>query len=204
MFLSDVSGMPPVVSAAWRQSCNAAHVVKYRRQKHQHFIIAVLCCRPLYASLGHGIRQACGSVAALALTATASDAAIKGIKSALRMAAVRVVKAPMFRANLVLTVQERAHRNTELAQLCDTIASTKQLVVVFCIEKSTCEKLCVRVMENFNGIRAAAFRGGLEASTRDNMLAMCRHKILDVLFSTLAVRLGVHVPVNTVIHWDVP
>jgi superfamily II DNA helicase RecQ len=82
------------------------------------------CCRPLYSTLGVGICSALGGVTpVMALTATASDSTITRIRNDLRVRDAVVVKAPMYRQNLVLKVQRRA-AVTEKYQLRDRGVST--------------------------------------------------------------------------------
>jgi superfamily II DNA helicase RecQ len=114
-----------------------------------------------------------------------------------------VVKAPMFRENLYLSVVRRA-AVMEHAQLHDLLSKSRKLTVVFCNKKGTCEILASRMGGHLTDLAVGVFHGDLKSAARDSVLARCRNNELHVLFCTLAFGLGVDVDVRTVIHWDVP
>lgn len=139
----------------------------------------------------------------MALTATASNTTIKEIQAALSVRDSLVVKAPMLRTNLHLSVHRRATAMAH-AQLYDLLASSKKLTVVYCNKKEACETLAAVMGSSLKNCAVGVFHGGLDSSVRDDVLARCQDARLHVLFCTVAFGMGINLAVRSVIHWDVP
>jgi ATP-dependent DNA helicase RecQ len=161
-------------------------------------------CRSEYAVLGRTLQAAVGRKPILALTATAAEHTVKALKQCLRMPTPTVIRGPLFRGNLHLSVVAKAHSSNELAQMLATLRGNDTLAVVFCNRKKACDDLKKRVLEKEPTWRMATFHSGQDSAARDHILQECRKRRMEVLFCTTAFGLGVDVRVRTVIHWDVP
>jgi ATP-dependent DNA helicase RecQ len=142
-------------------------------------------------------------VTILALTATASDDTIQYIKTSLLQQHVQIVKAPMLRSNLHLSVLPRAGPNNRIAQLCSMLLDTQPMVIVYCNEIRTCASLQQYVAEHLP-LRLDMFHGDLCEDRKGYVLQRCHGGEVDVLFCTLAFGMGIDLRVQSVIHWDVP
>jgi ATP-dependent DNA helicase RecQ len=161
-------------------------------------------CRAEYKDLGRALHLAVGRRPVVALTATASEHTVNALKQSLRMSTPTIIRGPLFRRNLYLSVKVKADRSMQLAQLQKELQGCDMLAVVFCNRKHACEDLRKRIQEREPGWRLATFHSGLHAEAREQILQECRDMKMDVLFCTTAFGLGVDVRVRTVLHWDVP
>jgi superfamily II DNA helicase RecQ len=174
--------------------------IRLTKQHQEHH----LRCRTEYRELGRLLLAAVGKKPVLALTATAADSTVHALTNALRMTNPTIIRGPLFRSNLQLSVQARASNSMQLAQLLCFLQASDRLAVVFCNRKKTCEDLCARLAEKQPDWKITSFHGGLCSAARDSILQQCRENATDVLFCTTAFGLGINVNVRTVIHWDVP
>jgi ATP-dependent DNA helicase RecQ len=164
-----------------------------------------LVCRPAYEALGRSVRVAVGdaNVPIIALTATATDKTVMHIQRHLMSSRATVIKAPMFRSTLNLTVEERASYSMRHVQIVDMLRWSEPPCVVFCNEKATCNEL-FEVAGKEREWKVAVFHADLKAAEKQAVLNECQEGGIRVLFCTLAFGMGISVTVNTVIHWDVP
>jgi ATP-dependent DNA helicase RecQ len=164
----------------------------------------VCTCRAEYKNLGKVLTASVGKVPIVALTATATAQSLNIIQRSLSMQAPTVIRSPLFRPNLNVSVVVKAQPNMQLAQLQQSLQSSEMLAVVFCNRRKECEELCKRTRTKLPGLRVATFHSALDAAVKESILKWCREGKINVLFCTSAFGLGIDVTVRTVLHWDVP
>jgi superfamily II DNA helicase RecQ len=148
------------------------------------------CCRPLYSILGMGICSNLGGVTPItALTATASDSTISRIKNDLCVRDAIVLKAGMYRRNLVLRVQRRT-AVTERYQLRDLLTVAQPLCVVFCNKKATCEEMCKSMSCMMPNATVEVLHGVMDSRLSEEMLGRCRRKELQLASAVLCFGIG--------------
>jgi superfamily II DNA helicase RecQ len=140
----------------------------------------------------------------LALTATADKQTIEAMKRSLWIHSPTIVRGPLFRGNLYLSVSVKADCSMQLAQLQETLHSSETLCVVFCNRTRACEDLRKRMQNKLPSWRFAAFHSDMCTHERESTLQQCRDKHIYVVFGTTAFGLGIDIIVRTVLHWDVP
>ena len=74
-----------------------------------------------------------------------------------------ILRGPLFRRNLHVSVTVKADESMQLAQLEQALEAYEQLTVVFCNRKRACEELCLRMGARLRGRECSAFHGGLTA-----------------------------------------
>jgi ATP-dependent DNA helicase RecQ len=144
-------------------------------------------------------------VPVLALTATATGEAITAIRDIeANGCATRVVRAPMARSNLHLSVRQKADFSMQDGQLLLEVQRAKKPCLMFLNSQHRCERKAEVIRMQFEGLRVSPFHAGMSVQRR-NMIsksAMCSE--LDVLCCTVSFGMGVNVRVNSVIHWELP
>jgi ATP-dependent DNA helicase RecQ len=167
--------------------------------------IRTVAYRPDYSILGESVEQAIGCRPVLALTATATGDAISAIRgmwdNGLR---TTVVRAPMLRSNLYLSVEYKAGVNMQDGQLLSSVQAAAKPCLVFLNSQHRCERKAELIMTQFEHYRVSPFHAGMSLERKNSVLRAAVRSELDVLCCTVAFGMGVNVPVKTVLHWEVP
>ena len=158
--------------------------------------------RPAYHSLGE-IARGLGRPVISAFTATASEAVIGAIKSALfGQADVRVVAGNADRPNIsyaVLPVLSRGFAFTHLA------GTTRKPLLVFCGTRNRVEMAARTIMRRRPGAPVRFYHAGLDREERAEVERWFLTSTDGTLIATCAYGMGVDKPdIRTVVHADVP
>ncbi|GAA3021775.1 ATP-dependent DNA helicase RecQ [Streptomyces fulvorobeus] len=162
--------------------------------------------RPEYLRLVDAVTNL-GSPPVLALTATASPPVQSDITRRLGMQTPEVVVGGFDRPNISLTMRYTEPASTEpqaVDDRCvDVLLQQETPALVYALTHARCEVLADRLRRN--GLRAAAYHGGLSSGTRAGVQDAFFAGNLDVVVATSAFGLGVDKPdIRTVVHAGVP
>jgi ATP-dependent DNA helicase RecQ len=162
--------------------------------------------RPEYLRLTDVVTSL-GSPPVLALTATASPPVQSDITRRLGMRTPQVVVGDFDRPNISLSMRYTEPASTEpraVDDRCvDVLMQQKTPALVYALTHARCEALAERLRRN--GLRAAAYHGGLPAGTRASVQDAFFTGSLDVVVATSAFGLGVDKPdIRAVVHAGVP
>lgn len=156
--------------------------------------------RPEYAAL-NGLRERFPGVPMAALTATA-DAQTRGdILRVLGLRDASVHVTGFDRPNIRYTIAEK-HRPFD--QLSRFLAARRDDAgIVYALSRRKVEAVAERLCAE--GIRAAAYHAGLDASTRGRVQDRFLRDEVDVVVATVAFGMGIDKPnVRFVVHYDMP
>jgi ATP-dependent DNA helicase RecQ len=160
---------------------------------------------------GHDFRPEYRELAALrdrfphaifaAFTATATPVVERDIRGQLALLDAPSFRGSFNRENLYYDV--RPKRNA-FEQLLAYVAEHNGLAgIVYCATRSTTEDVAERL--RVNGVRAAAYHGGMDSAERDRVQEAFVHDDIDVVVATVAFGMGIDKPdVRFVIHYDLP
>lgn len=170
------------------------------------YITATTGCRMAYSKVGV-VREWWPSVPVAGVTATATEDTISQICTTLRLVNVRLLKSPVMRSNLHLSVQKISMSGVEKYQplLRKTLAHMQEGgLLVFCQRKAECKKVYEVLLSAANGA-VAMFHSDLSDAEKTWAAAEFTKGAVKVLICTVAFGLGVDVPnVRCVIHWGPP
>lgn len=172
--------------------------------------------RPAYRALGNLKRRfsrPSGPVPILALTATATHEVTDDIVTQLGMERPTVVRGSFFRPNLHLSIYKKTGRDGTdgPGAVTDSRAALLRLVchrlsesgIVYCLSRKSVESTAEFLQKN--GVRAAAYHAGLEASLRSQTQEAFKRDDIHVIVATVAFGMGIDKSnVRYVIHRDMP
>jgi ATP-dependent DNA helicase RecQ len=141
----------------------------------------------------------------VALTATATAETIAAIQE-LQMNHVcsKLVRAPMFRPNLHLSVVQKAGENMQDGQLLAVVSNTAKPCLIFFNSQHRCERKAMQIREQYVQLRVSPFHAGMTPERKNSILRDAMNCRIDVMCCTVAFGMGVNVPVKSVIHWELP
>lgn len=143
-----------------------------------------------------------GKAPIIALTATATPKVQNDIQKNLDMLDAQVFKSSFNRANLYYEVRPKQGDVTK-----DIIKFIKnhegKSGIIYCLSRKKVEELAEVL--SINGIKAAPYHAGMDASTRSGNQDKFLMEEVDVIVATIAFGMGIDKPdVRFVIHYDIP
>ncbi len=165
--------------------------------------------RPSYRNLA-ALKERCGNLPVLALTATATDAVARDITEQLGMRDPLVIRGSSFRANLHIHAFKKAgaKRDSAVPPTREAIlrliqARPGQSGIVYALSRKSVEGTAEFLQAN--GVRAKAYHAGLPAEERESVQEAFRRDDIDVVVATIAFGMGIDKSnVRFVIHRDLP
>jgi ATP-dependent DNA helicase RecQ len=157
--------------------------------------------RPDYLRLG-AAAEALGRPTILALTATAAPPVRDEIIERLGLREPELVIRGFDRPNLHLTVERHHDAGRKLRALREYVAAAEPPGIVYVATRRAAESLAAELCDD--GLRAAAYHGGMRARERDDVQARFMRDDLDAVVATTAFGLGVDKPnVRWVVHAEI-
>jgi ATP-dependent DNA helicase RecQ len=141
----------------------------------------------------------------LALTATATADAVSAIREVQANGlTTRVVRAPMHRSNLYLSVEQKSTSSMQDGQLLSVVQRAAKPCLVFLNSQHRCEEKARLISMQYENMNVSAFHAGMSHEYKNRVLRSAMSSEMDVLCCTVAFGMGVNVAVRTVIHWELP
>jgi ATP-dependent DNA helicase RecQ len=157
--------------------------------------------RPEYLRLG-AAAQALGRPTVLALTATAAPPVRAEIAERLGLRDPLVVVRGFDRPNIRLAVQRHHDEERKLHALREHVAAAPPPGILYVATRKAAEQLAAELCED--GLRAAAYHGGMRGPERDAAHERFMNDELDVVVATTAFGMGVDKPgVRWVVHAEI-
>ena len=156
--------------------------------------------RPEYRRL-RPIMEQIGKVPIIALTATATEKVQQDIQKNLNMLDAAIFKSSFNRPNLYYEVRPKVDVLREIIKYIKN--HTGKSGIIYCLSRKKVEEVAQTL--NVNGIKAAPYHAGLDASARAKHQDMFLMEKVDVIVATIAFGMGIDKPdVRFVIHHDIP
>lgn len=142
-----------------------------------------------------------GKAPIIALTATATPKVQHDIQKNLDMLDARVFKSSFNRSNLYYEVRPKIDPTKDIIKFIKN--NEGKSGIIYCLSRKKVEELtellCV------NGIKAASYHAGMDASTRSANQDKFLMEEVNVIVATIAFGMGIDKPdVRFVIHYDIP
>ena len=142
-----------------------------------------------------------GKAPIIALTATATPKVQHDIQKNLDMLDAQVFKSSFNRSNLYYEVRPKVDPTKDIIKFIKN--NEGKSGIIYCLSRKKVEELtevlCV------NGIKAAAYHAGMDASTRSANQDKFLMEEVNVIVATIAFGMGIDKPdVRFVIHYDIP
>jgi ATP-dependent DNA helicase RecQ len=161
--------------------------------------------RPEYSELAESLQRSVGGVPVVALTGTATAEAIVAIQQLQQeQLCTEIVRAPMFRPNLFLSVEQKAGENMQDGQLLSVVSKAAKPCLIFLNSRHRCERKAWQIRVQFPQLRVCSFHAGMQQERKNSILSDAMNCKIDVMCCTVAFGMGVNVPVKSVIHWELP
>lgn len=143
-----------------------------------------------------------GKAPIIALTATATPKVQNDIQKNLDMLDARVFKSSFNRPNLYYEVRAKmGDTNKDIIKFIKNHEGKSG--IIYCLSRKKVEELAEMLC--INGIKAAAYHAGMDASTRSGNQDKFLMEEVDVIVATIAFGMGIDKPdVRFVIHYDIP
>ena len=156
--------------------------------------------RPEYRQLAL-VRERFPEVPVMALTATATERVRVDIVKQLRLREPRQYVASFNRPNLTYRVTAKSGAYDQLLELIR--GRKNESGIVYCQSRKSAESIASRLCDD--GIRAAPYHAGLDASDRSKQQESFLRDEVRVICATIAFGMGINKPnVRFVIHYDLP
>jgi ATP-dependent DNA helicase RecQ len=151
------------------------------------------------------LEKSVGRVPVVALTGTATAEAIAAIRQVQQEhLCTEIVCAPMFRPNLLLSVEQKAGENMQDGQLFSVVSNAAKPCLIFLNSQHRCERKAWQIRVQFPQLRVCPFHAGMQKERKNSILSDAMSCKIDVMCCTVAFGMGVNVPVKSVIHWELP
>ncbi|MDR0544204.1 MAG: DNA helicase RecQ [Odoribacteraceae bacterium] len=142
-----------------------------------------------------------GRAPIIALTATATPKVQHDIQKNLDMLDARVFKSSFNRPNLYYEVRPKSDPARDIIKYIKN--NDGKSGIIYCLSRKRVEELTELL--NVNGIKAAAYHAGMDASTRSINQDRFLMEEVSIIVATIAFGMGIDKPdVRFVIHYDIP
>ena len=160
--------------------------------------------RPEYRRIREMVDEINPEVPIVALTATATPKVREDIMKNLNMVKPDVYISSFNRGNLYYEIRPKGKKEQVNRQIVQFIKQHEgKSGIIYCLNRKTTEEIAEVLMAN--GIRAAAYHAGLDASTRSDRQDKFLMEDVDVIVATIAFGMGIDKPdVRFVIHYNMP
>ena len=160
--------------------------------------------RPEYRKIRKMLDSIEKGIPLLALTATATPKVQSDIIRTLNMLNPNIFKDSFMRHNLFYEIRPKVSKDAAQKDIIKFLKKNKgKSGIIYCLSRKSTEDIAVLLC--VNGIKAAAYHAGLDASKRSENQDKFLMEELDVIVATIAFGMGIDKPdVRFVIHYDVP
>lgn len=163
--------------------------------------------RPDYRRIGQMLRAFPSGLPILGCTATANDRVIEDVREQLDSEGgsdgIRVLRGPLSREGLALSVLDLPQQADRLAWLATNIATLPESGIVYCLTQRDTE-----LVGNFlriQGYPVATYHGDLDGDLRESIEAQLTKGSIKVIVATSALGMGYDNPrIGFVIHYQSP
>lgn len=161
--------------------------------------------RPEYRKIRHIIDNIHQKIPIMALTATATPKVQSDIVKTLKMQNPKVFISSFLRSNLYYEVRPKLSNESAIKDIIKFIKhpETGRCGIIYCLSRKSTEDIANIL--RINGINAAAYHAGLDASVRNDTQDKFLMEEIDVIVATIAFGMGIDKPdVRFVVHYDIP
>ena len=142
-----------------------------------------------------------GKAPIIALTATATPKVQHDIQKNLDMLDARIYKSSFNRPNLYYEVHAKQDTTKDIIKFIKNHEGKSG--IIYCLSRKKVEELAEVLC--INGVKAAPYHAGMDASTRSTNQDKFLMEEVDVIVATIAFGMGIDKPdVRFVIHYDIP
>ncbi|MGB1206987.1 MAG: DNA helicase RecQ [Chitinophagales bacterium] len=195
------------------ETLTKAETIEFFKQLHISFIAVdeAHCIsewghdfRPEYRRIREMVDEINPDVPIIALTATATPKVREDITKNLHMVRPDVYVSSFNRDNLYYEIRPKGKKEQVSRQIVQFVKQNEgKSGIIYCLNRKTTEEIAEVLMAN--GIRAAAYHAGLDASTRSDRQDNFLMEDVEVIVATIAFGMGIDKPdVRFVIHYNMP
>lgn len=132
------------------------------------------------------LRKQIPEIPIIALTASATSAVLKDIKTQLELKAPKVFRTSFARKNIALKVENSEDKYGEILR---TLNLTPTPTIIYCSSRRETEQ--INQLLNSNGINATYFHGGLNSNQKQDKLLAWQSERVQVMAATNAFGMGI-------------
>lgn len=160
--------------------------------------------RPEYRKIKGMLNEIEDNIPIVALTATATPKVQSDIVKTLGMKDPEIFISSFLRDNLYYEIRPKPSKQDAIKDIIKFIKKGgNKSGIIYCLSRNSTEELA-EVLQ-VNGINAAAYHAGLDASIRSERQDQFLMEDVDVIVATIAFGMGIDKPdVRFVIHYDIP
>ncbi len=160
--------------------------------------------RPEYRKIKGMLNEIEGNIPIVALTATATPKVQLDIVKTLSMKEPKIFISSFLRANLYYEIRPKPSKQEAIKDIIKFIKKGgNKSGIIYCLSRNSTEELA-EILQ-VNGINAAAYHAGLDASVRSERQDQFLMEDVGVIVATIAFGMGIDKPdVRFVIHFDIP
>jgi ATP-dependent DNA helicase RecQ len=160
--------------------------------------------RPEYRKIKGMLNEIEDNIPIVALTATATPKVQSDIVKTLGMKEPEIFISSFLRDNLYYEIRPKPSKQDAIKDIIKFIKKGgNKSGIIYCLSRNSTEELA-EVLQ-VNGINAAAYHAGLDASVRSERQDQFLMEDVDVIVATIAFGMGIDKPdVRFVIHFDIP
>ncbi|MBK9793525.1 MAG: DNA helicase RecQ [Sphingobacteriales bacterium] len=160
--------------------------------------------RPEYRKIKGMLNEIEDNIPIVALTATATPKVQSDIVKTLGMKDPEIFISSFLRDNLYYEIRPKPSKQDAIKDIIKFIKKGgNKSGIIYCLSRNSTEELA-EVLQ-VNGINAAAYHAGLDASVRSERQDQFLMEDVDVIVATIAFGMGIDKPdVRFVIHFDIP
>ena len=160
--------------------------------------------RPEYRKIKGMLNEIEDNIPIVALTATATPKVQSDIVKTLGMKETEIFISSFLRDNLYYEIRPKPSKQDAIKDIIKFIKKGgNKSGIIYCLSRNSTEELA-EVLQ-VNGINAAAYHAGLDASVRSERQDQFLMEDVNVIVATIAFGMGIDKPdVRFVIHFDIP